>query len=56
MDEETCKKARIEEEEKIMKGSLKWNNSIYHLTLDPEDDIAILRNSSNARKAKDIES
>lgn len=45
MDEETCKKARIEEEEedKILKILLKWNNAIFHLKMDPEDDVAILK-------------
>lgn len=43
MDEETCKKARIEEEDKILKVSVKWHNAIYHFDLDPYDDVAIFK-------------
>jgi hypothetical protein len=43
MDEETCKKARIEEEEKLLKVSVKWSNAIFHFEVDPEDDVEILK-------------
>jgi ubiquitin-like domain-containing CTD phosphatase 1 len=40
-ENDSCKKARIEEN--LIKIVLKWNNGIYHLDVDPEDDFAILK-------------
>ena len=37
------KKARIEEETALVDIEIKWNNNIYRLSFDPDDDISSLR-------------
>jgi hypothetical protein len=41
MEGEVCKKPRMDES--LIKVILKWNNQMFHLEVDPEDDVAILK-------------
>lgn len=37
------KKARMEENQAIIKVEIKWNNTIYNLSMDPDDDVLIMK-------------